>query len=464
LLAEDTGKPIAGAWLVVSTFRPPREVQVFFYGRSNNTIVGKTDAQGRFRLNPYPGETINVEVGSPKGKPYLGVRRRLRWPKGAVRQQLDIKLPRGVVVRGKITENPSGKAVDQAEIYYTPQQENNPGGRHDLLVGPYHKQISRPDGTFRIVTPPGNGHLIISALSGNYVFRTVGAEELRAGKAGGERRYFHGLAALKLKAEDTVKDVTVTLQRGVTIKGKVVGPDGKPLRSVAMFCGGDLVPPRTVGAVNLRGEHGVAPVPLRDGLFELRNCDPDRTYRLYFLDTPGGRGLPPAGLPGQPIRIPAFNQGGLNNLLSPTTGRLGAIVDVSAKQAGGKPVTVKLTPCGSAKARFVQQGKPIPLRLVLQLLVQPGPSLARAAEKRALAAEGAVLAAAGDLAGRETPVKVDAQGRVAIPTLISGATYRLKVYRGDRFDLQDGPLLEKDFTAQAGKVNDLGDVVVKQPK
>ncbi len=39
---------------------------------------------GRFRVNPRSGDTYFVTAYPPAGQPYLGVRRRFEWPKGAV--------------------------------------------------------------------------------------------------------------------------------------------------------------------------------------------------------------------------------------------------------------------------------------------------------------------------------------------------------------------------------------------
>jgi hypothetical protein len=202
-------------------------------------------------------------------------------------------------------------------------------------------------------------------------------------------------------------------------------------------------------------------VPLWDGSFELRNCDPDRTYRVSFLDARSlaGRGPGLAGARPQPLVIMAGSSRG-HDLFSPAEGRLGTVVELSAKKAGGKPVTVKLSPCGSAKARFLDgQGKPVRPRLFLELLVRPGPSLKRAVEQKVLTAEVAGLVTPRDLEGRDTPLKFDDQGRVTIPVLIPGATYRMKLYSD--FRAGNELLAEKDFTVASGKTLDLGDVVIK---
>src|SRR5262249_57161391 len=84
------------------------------------------------------------------------------------------------------------------------------------------------------------------------------------------------------------------------------------------------------------------PVELRDGTFTIPALNPKATYPLHFLDVKRN---------------------------------LGAVVALEGKQAGGEPVTVQLSPCGSARARFLDaKGKPLAdYQPLLWLLLPPGP-------------------------------------------------------------------------------------------
>src|SRR5262249_37579418 len=154
----------------------------------------------------------------------------------------------------------SGKAVDQAEVYYVPQQEDNPGRRGGLLIGSYHKAYSKADGTFEIVVPAGRGRLLVAGPSSDYVAQTVGGQELLAGRPGGRRLYHHGVVPLDVTLKDRIKDVKVTLKRAVTLKGRVIGPDGKPVRGAVLFGPGDLVPPANSLHVGVPQESNFAPL------------------------------------------------------------------------------------------------------------------------------------------------------------------------------------------------------------
>ena len=59
---------------------------------------------------------------------------------------------------------------------------------------------------------------------------------------------------------------------------------------------------------------------MHDGRFEVHGLDPETEVPVYFLE---------------PKR------------------KLGGVVNLSGKSAAGGPVTVRLEPCGAAKARFV---------------------------------------------------------------------------------------------------------------
>src|SRR5262249_27187593 len=111
---EDTGKPVVGAHLTLTAFRQ-------FVGKDAGV---RTDAEGRFAINPYPGTRYQIRAWAPPDRPYLGLVKQLTWPKGAARQTVDFALPRGVEVRGKILETASGKPVPGVNVYYLAQKDN----------------------------------------------------------------------------------------------------------------------------------------------------------------------------------------------------------------------------------------------------------------------------------------------------------------------------------------------------
>src|SRR5262249_25329546 len=180
------------------------------------------------------------------------------------------------------------------------------------------------------------------------------------------------------------------------------------------------------------------PVELRDGTFAIPVLDPEATYRLHFLDAAKG---------------------------------LGGVVDLKGKQAGGEPVTVRLQACGSAEVRFTDnKGKALAgYRPLLWLLAPPGPHPLRKAlaarqtvedapgwqvpVRDAMYAPDAVWAGYLDAARYGKGPRTDAAGRVALPGLIPGATYRLVV----------GPGQSREVTVRAAQTLALPDLTAGPP-
>jgi hypothetical protein len=197
----------------------------------------------------------------------------------------------------------------------------------------------------------------------------------------------------------------VSLRRGVTVRGRLLDADGKPVARAAVY-----------SRLHLDDwDHVVrSPASAVEGRFELRGCDPAATYRVAFLDA---------------------------------AGRQGAAVEVSGRQAGGEPLTVRLRPCGRVTARLVSRdGEPFRKRQVkIDLLVTPG---ARGGDPRGRPMADEVWLAYADPEHYPSEPRTDAKGRLTLDTLIPNATYRIQTQTG-----------VKDFAVEAGKTTDLGDVV-----
>jgi RNA polymerase sigma factor (sigma-70 family) len=409
----DTRKPVASARLVVMCSQQR-------YGSRVSSMTGKTDAQGRFRLVPYPGRYFELTAYPPAGEPYLLMRREINWRQAdLVKQEVQLALVRAVLVRGTVIEQSSGKPVAGASVYFEPNRDNNPYFREDVRpfwVGGENYSLSGKDGTFQLGVLPGPGHLLIRGPTLDYVHVEIGSKQIYGRQINPNwRYYFDGVVPLNLKPQAGTHEVKVTLRRGVTIKGNVVGPDGKPVAQGVLVCrsyipfGKSLNPARTK--------------EVKDGRFELPGCDPDRPAQVFFLDPKN---------------------------------RLGATVELSAKKAGGKPVTVRLQRSGSATARILDKdGKPVAgMNVDVQVLITPGIPFAGSLLSPMLIADTASMSMLDP--ARHGDLKSDAQGRITFPTLVPGATCWLIGIRHNRtiFDFK------KEFKAEAGKTLDLGNLLV----
>src|SRR5262249_39363495 len=86
-VASDPGQPIPGAVVQVAGMKT------------------RTDAGGRFRASVSPpdrftpGDSFGVTVFGREGSDDLVSRAEFAWTKGAVKKEVEIKVPRGVVIR-----------------------------------------------------------------------------------------------------------------------------------------------------------------------------------------------------------------------------------------------------------------------------------------------------------------------------------------------------------------------------
>jgi hypothetical protein len=350
--------------------------------------------------------------------------RAAEWENGVLKKSLNVALPCGVLIRGQVTEEASGKPVAGAILGFLPRERDNPlfrGENRPSTLGGEMKHSSGPDGSFQLTVPAGPGHLIVRGPTLDYVHLESTLGELEGGKPHSMRFYPDALLALDVKPGAAPQAVAVKLKRGETIKGQVVGPDGKPVARAQLVCRSYL--PFTY-------YFSQSLLPVREGTFELQGCDPEKTYTIYILDKDHDTG---------------------------------AVATLSAKKAAGKPVTARLTPCGSASVRFMDpKGKPYvdhdflgkrPL-LVVELIVTPGSSTHLYED---LAADTVIV---NNLdRDRYGAVRTDATGRMTVPLLIPGATYRITVGEGDK-----GWVNKQDFTVESGKLRQLPDVIIEPEK
>jgi protocatechuate 3,4-dioxygenase beta subunit len=375
----DTGKPVAGA--SVRT-------------RGDKAI---TDREGRFRLKPdweldtylrfgtaagsatEYGTTCRapVEADAPSGSPYLGGRGEPGLGRAPGRQgtlgpwllgELRIALPRGIHVRGRLLEAGTNKGVSGASVRF----------------GVY-QATSGPDGAFSLTAAPGSGHLVVKAAD-NYApaEATVAAGRLMA----------HAIVPVAFKDGMDPKPLEIPLRRGVTVQGKLIGPDGQPVQGAVLIS--RLMITRAMNDV-IQSPSPVANVPV-SASFELKGCHPDKSYPVIFFQEQKG---------------------------------WGALVHLSGKQAD-KPLDVRLQPCGSAKARFLTaEGRPV-----------------AGGDGRGLL----LVLGAGDTtfwaefiwhSNIREDWRTDSEGRITWRDLVPGVTYRIN---------------NREFTVKSGETLDLGDL------
>ena len=155
----------------------------------------QTDDDGRFQANPWAGDRFFVSAIPPQGTPYLVASKRVEWPKGAVEQSVGLALPRGVRIRGKVTEEPSKLPVAGASVSFVPRS------RGDADANPVSTDAkTAADGSFELIVGAHPGHLAVKAASDEYVVREIGHREFFQGEPGGVRILSHSFHRARAEA------------------------------------------------------------------------------------------------------------------------------------------------------------------------------------------------------------------------------------------------------------------------
>ncbi len=411
----DTGEPAAHARVSAGTHNPKFSAWAGDF---------ETDADGRFRANPRVGDQYSLTIFAPENGPYLTALEKFAWPKGALEKTVDLALPRGVHVRGRVVKEGSGKPIAGARINYLSNPDKDP--RTGATNG---RAATAEDGTFTLGVVPGPGYLTVLGPGEDYVFREIGRRMARTGQPGGRRMYAHAFHRLELETGDDSQDVTIALRPSTPVPIRVLEPDGRPARDAVVISRVILQPTMIAWHPWRPYYHGT----LRDGHFAVHGLADDAEVPVYFLDARHS---------------------------------LGATARLSGRSGANGPVTVRLEPFGAARARLVDPvGRPVPRSrdgaASATLVVTPGPSADsqdKADQDRLAADEETVFRI--DPVHHPKELASDERGVLTLPALIPGATYRIY---DNTMGEGVGPRLRKEFTVKPGETADLGDILIEKP-
>src|SRR5579863_9321639 len=172
----------------------------------------------------------------PEGAPYPAwVTDARPWPDAMLPHDVRIEVPRGVLVRGKVIDAESKMPIMDAGVeYWVAEAKHFPHvsravAKQTYWGAEYRRILTRRDGTFEVAVIPGPGYLVAKAPDATYVSRQITHGEVTGEGPGG---YFMNIEAAKSinpKPGEKVVDFVLEMTQGVTIRGQVVGPDGKPI-------------------------------------------------------------------------------------------------------------------------------------------------------------------------------------------------------------------------------------------
>lgn len=144
-------------------------------------------------------------------------------------KQVDVTLPRGVLVRGVVVESGSGEPIAGASVQYLPEGNNNPNSSESILTGWQTIQTTDAAGRFETPVLPGIGRIVVHGPTDDYLIAESTSQELSRNKKGGTRKYAHHFERIDVAPDDSPFEVTVRLTRGGEASGVLVDTAGAPV-------------------------------------------------------------------------------------------------------------------------------------------------------------------------------------------------------------------------------------------
>jgi RNA polymerase sigma factor (sigma-70 family) len=375
----DTGKPVAG---------------VSVTGWFNRFCKAVSDKEGRYELlGLAKSPDYDLRVKPAAGQLYFQRMGRFQDTAGLDALTADVEMVRGgVTVRGKVTDR-EGKPVAGARVDYYPLTGNASVRKVAGLWFPRAEATTGPDGSYAVTVLPGPGFIGVAAARPEAYrpahvtarerkdfFKTPRPQDVAddvvdvdVGGGGGPvgLHTYHAVVLVEPGEKEEALARDATLEPALTLKGRVVGPDGRPLAGVTV-----------VGLTR----NGVETLPGSE--FTVREVNPRVKLDLLFSHKARNLGL----------------------LLSK---------EVPADRSA--PLTVRLESCGAVTGRIVDaDDKPIP-------------DLALGLHRVRVMGGRATLIFPLPLGGVEA--RTDRDGRFRADGLVPGVHYVVRSPRGEFFSI-----------------------------
>lgn len=231
----DTGRPIAGVEVRTAAL----------FGNPMQTLITTSDADGRYRLAGIAPRTDFGDdqdlLAAVADSAYVPAIHRLKPAGVGMPIALDIRLKRGVELRGRVVDLASGRGVKAALTYYiaagNPNVAAYPRYGTARVGTPYRTDA---EGNFRLAVLPGPGAIGVRAWDQRYLMKQ-GMETVPWAKDPAGAGFFESLPHFLVPVNyHTVLGIDpaagagplaceVRLDPGRSARVIVVGPDGRPL-------------------------------------------------------------------------------------------------------------------------------------------------------------------------------------------------------------------------------------------
>jgi 5-hydroxyisourate hydrolase-like protein (transthyretin family) len=251
------GRPIRGVVRDRQTGRPVAGVQISLQATGPQPSGPKTltDRDGRYELLGPVGPLATVVAQPQGGQPWFAEVQYAKWPaEGPL--TVDFELLGGLPLRGRVTDQATGKPPRRAVVEYYPLPSNEHNamlhGRSPMV--PVSSSLLGPDGSWSLAVLPGPGIVLVAASPrDSYASARLDAKELAGlcqgvavGRASAWAHFadrsarssarvvdrYNALALINPDGQAAPAKLEFLLHRARPLRGTVVGPTGEPLAGV----------------------------------------------------------------------------------------------------------------------------------------------------------------------------------------------------------------------------------------
>ncbi len=254
----ETGKPVAGvcveSWYLAGVFYPARGLM--------NSV---TDAKGQFRLNVPKGAGNQLLVRPSADQPFFQRVINVPNPVGLGQVTLEVKLHRGVVIIGRVTDKMTGEPVQGVRMHYLPLQTNEHTGKlpdefqargnAHVVPGDEENYLTGADGSYRVVGLPGpaviGAHSVLRSFCSGIGYESIDVPRLGDNKSlltfanpmFPSRTWPSSMKFINPEAAAKSASLDLELDPGGSVTMRLMDAGGKPVTGASIIKG--LGPPGT---------------------------------------------------------------------------------------------------------------------------------------------------------------------------------------------------------------------------